>query len=48
MDVMAMAKGKVLTCPACGRTYEQVKDETATCNGKVTPDTIPHTRKVMK
>ena len=40
---MMMPKGNILTCPECGKTYEQVKDETEVyCNGKRTPASIGH------
>ena len=37
-----MTKGKVLTCPECGYTYEQWRDEEVWCNGMRTPDSIRH------
>ena len=38
-----MSKGNILTCPECGMTYKQVKDETEIyCNGKRTPASVGH------
>ena len=43
-----MPKGTKLTCPTCGRTQTQIKDETYVCNGKKRETMVGHEPKVMK
>ena len=40
-------KDDVVACSACGRTYKIAIDgQTAQCNGKATPASIPHSKLV--